>query len=58
MGYTTGELQISLRVSNHNTEQDYQDRRAVDNLKATIEEIIENDLDFRRVALLGVSGGV
>jgi hypothetical protein len=58
MGYNTGELRIPLRVSAHNSEQDVIDRRAAENLKLTIQEIIENDIDFRRIALLGVYGGI
>lgn len=57
MGYNLGELRIPLRVSAHNSEQDVIDRRAAENLKLTIAEIIESDLDFRRIAALGVEGG-
>jgi hypothetical protein len=58
MGYHTGELRISLRKSAHNDERDYEDERAIENLRLTIQEVIDNDLDYRRIAPLGVEGGV
>lgn len=57
MGYNTGELRVYLRLDNHLGEQTQIDRRAAENLKLAIEELIDSDLDYRNIAPLGVEGG-
>lgn len=57
MGYNTGELSIYLRLDNHLGPETERDKRAAENLKLAIQELIDSDLDYRRIAVLGVEGG-
>lgn len=56
MGYEASQLTVYTRVSRHNSEQDREDDRAVEELKTLIEQAIASDERLKRICLLGVSG--
>lgn len=52
MGYTIENIQISLRLSSHNSEQDEKDRQAAENLRMEIRALVASDPDYERIASL------
>lgn len=57
MGRQTGKIEVCVRVSRHNSQQDKDDDAAVERLKEEIQMMVDADPDYSRV-VWSVQGGV